>query len=152
MKAVSGPAVGNELIWLPSEHSTWKAWRKKYPHGKVLSTDTGHNRNYGGNAYASYFSSEKTMFPVPHLRKELPNKTWVIGVIIDGKAKAYPVNDLPTNRAIEDNVGSKQIIVRYDADKRNPQIVSPAGEQIPSVMVFWFAWQAFYPKTELWKP
>lgn len=152
MKAVSGSAVGNELTWLPSEHLTWKTWREKYPHGEVLSTDTGYNRNYGGEAYSSYFASDKTMFPVPHTRKELPNKTWVIGVIIDGKAKAYPVNDLPTDNAIKDKVGSKQVVVRYDAEKRYPRITGPEGEQMPSVMVFWFAWQAFYPKTELWRP
>ena len=152
MKAVSGSAIGMELTWLPSEHVTWKAWREEYPHGEVLSIDTGYDRNYAGEAYASYFSSEKTMFPVPHTRKELPNKTWVIGVIIDGKAKAYPVNDLPTDEAIGDKVGSKKVVVRYDAGKRYPQITDSEGEQIPSVMAFWFAWQAFYPKTELWKP
>jgi hypothetical protein len=152
MKAVSGPAVGMELTWLPSEHLTWKAWRKKYPHGEVLSTDTGYDRNYAGEAYGSYFSSEKTMFPVPHTRKELSNKTWVIGVVIEGKAKAYPISDLPTDNAIEDKVGSKKLVVRYDAENRHPQITGPEGEQIPSVMVFWFAWQAFYPKTDLWRP
>lgn len=152
MKAVSGPAVGNELTWLPSEHLTWKAWREKYPNGEVLSTDTGYNRNYRGEAYSSYFASDETMFPVPHTRKELPNKTWVIGVIIDGKAKAYPVSDLPADKGIEDKVGGKKLVVRYDAGKRYPTITGPEGEQMPSVMVFWFAWQAFYPKTGLWKP
>ena len=152
MEAVSGPAVGTKLTWLPSEHATWKAWREKYPHGEVLSTDTGYVRNYAGEAYASYFASEKTMFPVPHTRKELSNKTWVIGVVVDGKAKAYPVSDLPADKAIEDKVGGKKLVVRYDAGKRYPNITGPEGEQMPSVMVFWFAWQAFYPKTDLWKP
>lgn len=152
MKAVTGPAVGKELTWLPSEHLTWRAWQEKYPHTEVLSTNTGHRRNYRGNAYASYFASEKTMFPVPHSRKELLNKAWVIGVIIDGKAKAYPVNDLATDNAIEDKVGNKQIIIHYDAEKRSPQVTDLQGAQIPSVMVFWFAWQAFYPQTDLWNP
>jgi hypothetical protein len=152
MKAVSGPAVGTELTWLPSEHLTWKAWREKYPHGEVLSTDTGFGRNYQREAYAAYFSSDKTMFPVPHKRRELPDKTWVIGIVIDGTAKAYPVGDLPTDNAIKDKVGSKQVVVRYDAEKRYPQITGPDGEQIPSVVAFWFAWQAFYPETGLWKP
>jgi len=151
MKAVSGPAVGHELAWLHSEHLTWKAWRKTYPHGEVLSTETGYNRNYGGEAYSSYFTSDEIMFPVPHTRQELPNKTWVLGVIINGKAKAYPVNDLPTEGTIEDTLGNKHIVVRYDAESRYPKITGPQGEQVPSVMVFWFAWQAFFPKTELWK-
>jgi len=152
MKAVSGPAVGNELNWLPSEHLTWEAWRKKYPHGEVLSTDTGYKRNYREEAYSTYFASDKIMYPVPHTRKELPNKTSVIGVIIDGKAKAYPVKDLPAHNAIKDKVGNKQIVVRYDARRKYPQIIGSQGEKIPYVKVFWFAWQAFYPKTELWKP
>ncbi len=152
MKAISGPAVGTKLTWLPSEYLTWKTWREKYPHGEVLSTDTGYNRNYSGEAYSSYFASDKTMFPVPHTRMELRNKALVIGVIIDGNAKAYPVKDLPTGHAIKDKVKSKQIVIHYDADKRYPQIVGPEGEQIPYVMVFWFAWQAFYPNTDLWRP
>ncbi|MCF6209825.1 MAG: DUF3179 domain-containing protein [Gammaproteobacteria bacterium] len=152
MKAVSGSAVDTELVWLPSEHITWKAWREKYPHGEVLSTDTGYKRNYQGEAYAAYFASEETMFPVPHTRKELSNKTWVVGILIDGKAKAYPVDDLPPNLAIEDQLGNQQLIIRYDVDKRYPQITDHKGKPIPSVMVFWFAWQAFYPNTDLWRP
>jgi uncharacterized protein DUF3179 len=152
MEAVSGPEVGKKLTWLPSEHITWKGWREKYPLGEVLSTDTGYNRNYGSEAYASYFSSEKTMFPVPHTRRELPNKTWVVGLIVDGTATAYPVDDLPTDKTIEDRVGNTQVIVRYDSKTQHPEITNHAGDQIPSVVVFWFAWQAFYPETELWKP
>lgn len=152
MKAVSGPAIDTKLVWLPSEHLTWKAWREKYPHGEVLSTDTGYKRNYQGEAYAAYFASEETMFPVPHTRKELSNKAWVVGILIDGKAKAYPISDLPAGRAIEDRLGSQQLLVRYDTDKRYPQITDRKGKPIPSVMVFWFAWQAFYPNTDLWRP
>lgn len=152
MKAVSGADVGTELNWLPSEHITWKAWREKYPHGEVLSKDTGFRRNYGGDAYASYFASDRTMFPVPHKRKELPNKAWVVGVVIDGKAKAYPIADLPTEQTIEDKMGDKQLFIHHIADEKQTQITNASGEPIPSVMVFWFAWQAFYPQTDLWQP
>ena len=43
-------------------------------------------------------------------------------------------------------------LVRYDAKRRYSQVTGPEGERIPSVVVIWFAWQAFYPETELWKP
>ena len=152
MKALSGPLVGKELTLLPSEYSTWKAWREKYPRGKVLSTDTGYSRNYGREAYASYFASEKTMFPVPHTRKELPNKSLVIGLVIDGEAKAYPLELLSAHKAVEDRVGNKRVFLRYDEDRRHPQVTDGKGGAIPQVMVFWFAWQAFYPETALWKP
>ena len=31
-------------------------------------------------------------------------------------------------------------------------LIGLEGQQIPSVMAFWFAWQAFYPETVLWQP
>jgi len=152
MKAISGPSVGKQLDWLASEHMTWKAWRKKYPDGQVLSIDTGYHRNYGRDAYASYFASDKTMFPVPHTRQELSNKTKVIGVFINGKAKAYPVNALPSGRVIIDSIENKKIKIRYDARTKHPEITNSNNESVPSVVVFWFAWQAFYPDTLLWQP
>ncbi len=151
MKAISGPDVGKELVWLPSGHMTWKAWREKHPQGHVLSTDTGHDRNYGGDAYAGYFASEATMFPVPHTRRELPNKEWVLGLIIDGEAKAYPVDKLPDGKPVADSVGGNEIKVHWDAASRHPEVLDADGRDIPSVMIFWFAWQAFYPETGLWQ-
>ncbi|MCU7834007.1 MAG: DUF3179 domain-containing protein [gamma proteobacterium symbiont of Taylorina sp.] len=152
MKSVSGSELGNKLFWLPSEHLTWKAWREKYPDGEVLSTDTGHNRNYSSAAYSSYFASDQTMFPVRYTRKELSKKVWVIGVIINGQAKAYAVNKLSVNSVIKDNLGNQKITIKYDAERKHHQIMNQQGEQIPSVLVFWFAWQAFYPQTQLWNP
>ena len=116
----------------------------------MLSTDTGFRRNYQAQAYASYFASDRTMFPVPHVRKELPNKAWVVGVIVNGQAKAYPVQALPANRTIADRVGDNIVHIRYDAEHQYPQVVDAQAKPIASVMVFWFAWQAFYPRTELW--
>lgn len=150
MQAVTGPAAGQKLAWLTSEHLTWKAWRENYPGSQVLSIDTGYFRNYSGEAYAAYFTSDETMFPVPQNRKEFANKTWIIGVVINGKAKAYPVNDLPSNKVIIDSIANTRVTVQYDAQQRYPQVEDKKGNRIPSVMVFWFAWQAFYPNTELW--
>ncbi len=152
MQAVSGPDVGKKLVWLPSEHMTWKAWRGKYPQGKVLSPETGHTRDYGGEAYASYFSSQETMFPVPQTRRELANKEWVVGVRINGEAKAYPVDQLPDGKPLADEVGGQRIQVLWNAAARHPLVFKDQETAVPSVMAFWFAWQAFYPDTKLWKP
>lgn len=148
MEAVSGPLSGSGLELLPSAHLTWKAWKEKHPDGEVLSTDTGHGRNYDGEAYDAYFNSPNTMFPVPQTRGELPKKDWVIGVISDGKAIAFPVKTLAEKReARQDGV-----TVKYDPDSRLVTATGSDGKEIPTTTVFWFAWQAFYPETALWKP
>ncbi len=151
MKAVSGDAVGQEMEWKSSLFMTWKAWKKQYPNSKVLSTDTGFNRNYSRSAYESYSQSEDTMFPVPKIRKEFSNKEWVIGIIVNEKAKAYPVNSLPNNKTIKDKIGDRIITIKYDLNKQHPEVKNSKGENIPSVQVYWFAWQAFYPDTSIWQ-
>lgn len=147
MEAVSGNVSGTPLELLPSAHLTWKAWKEKHPQGEVLSTDTGHQRSYAGEAYASYFKSPETMFPAPIERKDLPKKDWVIGVVAKGKAFAFPVNALTEKReAAQDGIR-----VKYDPASRLAIATDTEGKEIPTVTVFWFAWQAFHPQTALWK-
>lgn len=153
MKAVAGPSVNTPLEWLPSEQMTWKAWKEKYPHGEVLSTETGAQRDYSSSAYASYEQSPDTMFPVPTYRAELPKKDWVVGVIVDGVARAYPLKSLPAGQTVRDQFNSSALEITFDPASQLAEVRrAESGEVLPSVKVYWFAWQAFYPKTELWKP
>jgi hypothetical protein len=153
IQAVSGPLAGTPLVWLPSEHMTWAAWRKAHPEGEVLSPDTGHERDYTRQPYAGYEQDPRTHFPVPHHRNELPNKDWVIGIIAGDQAKAYPIAGLPSNQPISDVVGGQEVRVTYDPASRRPNVVrAGTGEPMPYVLVYWFAWQAFYPDTGLWIP
>jgi len=108
MKAVSGAQAGTELRWLPSEQMTWRAWRETHHDGKVLSAKTGYARDYSGQAYASYERSNETMFPVKWSRPELPKKSWVIGVIVNSQPKAYALDDLTSQKHVEDNVAGTE--------------------------------------------
>lgn len=152
MQAVSGKYSGESLTWLPGQQMDWASWKKKYPEGKVLSRETGAIRDYNNMPYKSYFESDDIIFPVNFSRKELRRKDWVIGVIIEGVPKAYPLKTLeklPDGR-IEDQVAGKQITLEYDAGSRHAQAYTEKNDPLPHVMVYWFAWQAFYPETELY--
>ena len=151
MQAVSGEAAGTALTWLSSDYLTWASWRQQYPDSVVLSSDTGYSRNYAGEPYAAYFADDALMFPVPQTRSELMNKAWVIGILINGAAKAYPVDLFTDNAALTDEVGGETITVRYHAANRQPSVTRIDGSTVPAVLVFWFAWQAFYPATGLWR-
>jgi len=46
-----------------------------------------------------------------------------------------------------------KIEIRYDPESRRATVTDKAtGRALPVVHVYWFAWQAFYPETVLWKP
>lgn len=150
-EAVSGKYAGTEMEWLPGEQMTWSAWREKYPGSEVLNLETGHNRDYGKEAYQSYFQSGRTMFPYERNNDRLEAKKWVVGVEYKGNAKAYPLDELPANKTVEDTIGDATVTFTYDPDAKNFNIRDADGNEIPAVQAFWFAWQAFHPETEVYE-
>ena len=150
LESVAGPMVGTPLNWRASAMMKWKAWKERYPDGEVLSTDTGFRRDYNSNPYAEYAQSANTMFPVPTLRGDLPKKTWVMGLLVDGKAKAYQLANLPRDKVLSDTVNGRDILILFDGESLEFQAeYADTREKIPAVMVYWFAWQGFYPDTEV---
>ncbi len=150
MKAVAGPMLDTTLKWRNSAMMKWEAWKARYPDGEVLSTKTGFSREYGDNAYTEYRRSRSTMFPVPTYRKDLKQKEWVFGIIVGGRPKAYQAAHFPVGRNLSDVVNGKNIVLHLDPQSHEFKVQDLAtGEAIPSVLVYWFAWQAFYPETEV---
>lgn len=152
MKAVSGPMADTPLRWMPSTQMTWAEWKAAYPGGRVLSDQTGFGRNYSQTAYEHYRNSPGTMFPAPQHRTELKPKELIAGIVLNGRAKAYPIYLLEKRRAFTDQFGGTELSVHYDRTAQQITIKKKStGEPIPSVQAYWFAWQAFYPDTELEK-
>lgn len=152
MSGVSGEFNRMKLKHLFSEHLTFAAWRHKYPSGKVLSTDTGHRRNYAVLPYRGYEKRQEIMFPVGDIRPDLKNKDWVIGLIVDEVPYAAPMNSIKDH---EMRVGSgrRTITVRFDETSQAAEVRELAtGAPWPYVKAYWFAWQAFYPTTRVLTP
>ena len=150
IKAIAGPMAGTTLEWRNSAVMKWDAWKERFPMGKVLSTNTGALRNYQTNPYREYERSSSTMFPVPFQRKELKRKDWIFGILIDGKPKAYEAAYFSPGKVLSDTVNGRKITLTLDSDSGEFQVTDVAtGEAIPSVMAYWFAWQAFHPDTEV---
>jgi hypothetical protein len=91
------------------------------------------------------------MFPTGTQDQRLGPKDWVLGVEIDGMTKAYPFEELgKIKTTVTDSIGSKTITVYYDPASRTARVKDISGEDIPSVMAYWFAWIAFHPDTEVY--
>jgi hypothetical protein len=153
LKSVAGPLVGRTLTWRPSQVLNWGAWKTKYPAGQVLSTNTGYVRNYDFNPYANYEQSQEIWFGVPIYRTDFANKDWIIGLLINERPKAYGLPRLPFDRPVIDIFQGTTLQITYDVRSQQPTVLNlQSGEALPFVMSFWFAWQAFYPDTEVWAP
>ena len=150
--AVTGFYKTTQLTPVLMQHTTWAHWRTQYPNTLVLSFDTGFSRNYSRNPYENYENIEQTYFPVKFRAKGLHPKEKVIGLTINGKAKAWPLIELrKAGSVVKDNVGGQSVTVRFNEKYESAHIVNNQGKALSSVTLFWFAWAAFHPETELFE-
>ena len=153
MQAVSGPLRGERLTPLPLTHTSWQAWRNRHPDTEVLSTETGHTRDYRRNPYAGYGNHDELFFPVASLSRRYHPKEQVIGIELDGRFKAYPFTELDrTGRVeIDDSFAGRDLRIVFDAANRSARVFDGSGQQLPGVTSFWFAWHAFHPEAEVFR-
>jgi hypothetical protein len=97
LKSVNGKQAGKEAKTYGLVETSWKTWKGMYPNSKVVSTNTGYNRNYGRYPYGSYKTTSNLIFPVANSDPRLQNKERVLTVIIDGDAKAFQFGRLEGN-------------------------------------------------------
>ena len=115
-RPVVGPLVGQEieLEMLQVVTTTWGAWRKRHPHTKVLSLDTGFSRDYGeGVAYKEYFSTDRLMFHVPWVDRRLKNKTPVLALRFPAVSGEVAVTKgfLQKHPIYHDQIGIQKFVV-----------------------------------------
>lgn len=151
-KAVSGEQSGKTLDYLPTAYTTWGEWKKRYPESLVLNSNTGFNRDYNRKLYAGYEDREQLMFPVKHKSNKLPGKEKVIGIEIKGAYKAYPLSQLAkAPNPKEDLFNGKILKIYYDKEAKTARITDLQGKELPAITLYWFAWYAFHPETELFE-
>lgn len=151
-KSVSGPMIGKELRQIPMSHTTWRDWRARHPDSLVLSTQTGHSRDYSRSPYGGYAESAAIFFPVKNKSARYHPKELVIGVNLGGAVKAYPFAELSRSDAvITDTLGGSELTIEFDAANRTGRVLDNSGAEIPSTIAFWFAWYAFFPNTAVFE-
>lgn len=161
-EAIVGEMTGTKLKVLPSDMIRFGDFKKVYPLGEVLSRDTGAVRFYGQDPYGDYYTTPGIYFPVGKKDDRLNEKDFVLGIIVNDKAKAYWPEAIKKAGEITDQFEGKTIIARYEKDidavrlfekKTDPS--NPSGqvalERINPFGAFWFSWAAAHPDTELLK-
>lgn len=152
MEAVSGKRLGQKLQLLPASHTSWQDWLNRYPRSKVLAEPRGSTRNYKRNPYAGYARSRDLYFPVSNRDRRYHPKEQVIGVAVGDEAKAWPFAELAKSAAeFTDTLAGQPVTVRYNSEARSGGVFAADGEEIPSVIAFWFAWMSFHPQAEVYR-
>ena len=112
--AIVGTLTGAALDPLPSVVATWADWKAQHPDTLILTRDTGFSRPYERDSfgsYADYLDSGQFVFPVSKASQDerLQPAALVVGVVLDGVVRAYPVDGLVD--PLNDDVAGSPIVV-----------------------------------------
>ena len=152
-KAIAGPLVNTVLEAVPSSRTTWGAWRRRHPHTRVLSTDTGYDRNYQKDPYSGYARVGTIWFPVGNVRADLSPKQRVMGIEIDEAARAYPLDQITLYPGtLTDRIGERTVEIEITPEGEIASVRTATGDMLSPVFLYWFAWQAFHPDTSVYRP
>ncbi len=111
-QSVNGSLEGTPAKTYNLFETTWKTWRQMYPSTKVVTTRTGYSRNYDRYPYGNYKVDDNLIFPVSNSDARLRPKVRVLGVMIEGKAKAYKFDKtFAGNKVIEDLFQGEKLVV-----------------------------------------
>ena len=152
-EGIVGPAArrNEKLKQIPIVTTTWGEWKKEHPNTQLLSKDTGFSRDYDKYPYGTYEQDDQLLFGVKGLNKSLQIKTVIYGVEVNGESKAYPESVFDERQVIEDTVGNVEIrLERTEAGQIKVSNLQ-TQEEIIAIRLFWFAWAAFHPETELYE-
>lgn len=152
-EAIVGSQIGDKLKKITVGTMPWPEWKEQHPNTIVLSTETGHNRDYQHFPYGDYNTTPGVYFPLEHEDSTLPEKELVYGVLLNGKAKAYVRAALdatyPDGGEFDDEIGGQPVKVKWE----NTILTitdSTSGEELVPEIGFWFSWVAFYVDTEIY--
>ncbi|MCP5069943.1 MAG: DUF3179 domain-containing protein [bacterium] len=150
-RAMSGPRMGTTLQPLPIRQETQGGILARHPQAFVLALPSPDKHDYSSSPFQRYWSMDGLLFPVAAEDRNYHLKEMVLGVIFEGKQRAY-LGSLATAAGgkVEDQFSGNRIRFTYDTGSATFSYEVPEGVEV--IESYWLAWKAFYPATEVWQP
>ncbi len=115
MRSVNGILRGQPARTHPHIETTWRTWQEMFPESRVISDQTGFDRDYDVFPYGNYKEVESTLFGLTHEDNRLFFKERVHGIVSDRfnpSAKTYRFTLFEDGaRAINDEFDGLQVVV-----------------------------------------
>jgi len=148
-EAIAGPMAGKRLERIPIRQELLGTWLSRHPLSRVLSRPRPTRIDYRYSRYSRYMVEDKIIFPVKARDDRFHSKELVLGVVVDGRPRAY-LGSLVTRAGgkVEDEIAGKKIALVYSTD--DGIYVYDVAEGVDVTEAYWFAWKAFHPNTEIW--
>jgi hypothetical protein len=175
-EAIVGPRRGTQLADLHSQQMLLSQWLTLHPHSLVMQPDPSMRAEYSdGFEYENGTSRSSLTGTDP---ASWHDKSWVVGITVNGKSRAYDWQRLVRERVVNDELGGKPIVLVLSRDAASffayerPEaatIFSLDGDQLVNgterfdlggrgesrtlkplnaSQEFWHSWRSFQPDTD----
>ena len=178
-EAIMGPLKGRVLPEFESSQLTLGKFFSLHPFGKVMHAEDRSKESY--DSLGRFESGRSTSNLTRTDSISWKAKSWVVGVEINGKAKAYDWIQLKEAKIVHDQVDGTPIVIAIASDGqsfaafernsddrfmiRNDSLVTTHGkydfagrgadgnnlDAVKSYQEFWHSWKTFHPETEIYK-
>ncbi len=149
-RAIAGPLAGKTLEAVALRQQDFGSWLAREPKTQIMIPPDPDHFDYNKSAYEEYAAKDGGPFPVESRDRRFHAKEMTVGVVVNGKARAYLASLVTKNGGrVEDEVDGVKIVVRYGKDRGAFEWDVPPGVAVTES--YWFAWKAFHPETTIWK-
>ena len=175
-ESIVGPRKGMTLTDLPSEQMTLAQWLALHPRSLVMQADPASKNEYGKDF--DYETGKSRSILTGTDPGSWQDKSWVVGITLNGKSRAYDWNRLLRERLVNDEISGQPIVLvlapdsasffayrRPDADTRFALVADRLvaadrsytlgghGETDSLTPVFasqefWHSWRTFHSDTD----
>jgi hypothetical protein len=175
-EGVAGSRKGSKLAELPSWQVTLKQWLALHPRSLIMQGDPAFADEYAKDYAFERGTSRKPLTGTDTLSWR--DKSWVVGITVDERSKAYDWNRLRRERVVNDEVGGTPIVLVLAADSssyyaferpdvqtrftlRGDSLIAPgrafalsgksasgALKPLNASQEFWHSWRTFQPETQ----
>jgi hypothetical protein len=111
---IAGRDTSASLTRYPSSVMRWDVWKKAYPYGEALSTETGFTRDYRRHPYGNYDKNASLYFPVNKTDTRLPVKDPVYDFVLGGSHVGVTLKFVSLAAEPNYSVGGKSLAAFID--------------------------------------
>jgi len=117
-ECIAGPLKGKQLTLVAHDELPFTVWKREQPAGRVLKPDERVAAKYEPADWEERYAHLRVITPVDP-GDTLKPRDLVIGITINGAAKAYPMAKLEKQAPVIDTLGGTAIVILLDASKKS---------------------------------
>jgi len=117
-RCIAGPLKGKQLQLVAHDELPFALWKHEQPLGRVLKPDERVAAQYEPVDWEDRYAELRVITPV-NPDDPLKPRDLVIGITLNGAAKAYPMAKLEKQAPVVDTLGGTALVIMLDASKKS---------------------------------